>query len=53
MSNIINDLVLVSAIQDLVGGIKSEVYLSNLTIKPLKITEASLYAESANHQDYL
>ena len=53
MSNIINDPVLVSAIQDLVGGIKSEIYLSNLTIELLKITEASLNAESATHQDYL
>ena len=43
MSNIINDPVLVSAIQDLARGIKSEAELSSLTRELLKITvEASL-----------
>ena len=46
MSNIINDPVLVTAIQDLVRGIKSEAELSSLTRERLKITvEASLNAE--------
>ena len=46
MSNIINDPVLVTAIQDLARGIKSEADLSSLTRELLKITvEASLNAE--------
>ena len=46
MSNIINDPVLVSAIQDLARDIKSEADLSSLTRELLKITvEASLNAE--------
>jgi len=46
MSNIINDPVLVSAIQDLARGIKSESDLSSLTRELLKITvEASLNAK--------
>ena len=46
MSNIINHPVLVSAIQDLARGIKSEADLSSLTRELLKITvEASLNAE--------
>jgi len=46
MSNIINDPVLVSAIQDLARGIKSEADLSSLTRELLKITvEASLNAK--------
>ena len=46
MSNIINDPVLVTAIQDLARGIKSEAGLSSLTRELLKITvEASLNAE--------
>jgi alpha-glucosidase (family GH31 glycosyl hydrolase) len=38
MSNIINDPVLVTAIQDLARGIKSEADLSSLTRELLKIT---------------
>jgi putative transposase len=38
MSDIINDPVLVSAIQDLARGIKSEADLSSLTRELLKIT---------------
>ncbi|WP_422614850.1 transposase [Methylobacter svalbardensis] len=53
MSNIINDPVLVSAIQDLARGIKSEADLSSLTRELLKITvEASLNAEMEAHLGY-
>jgi hypothetical protein len=53
MSNIINDPVLVSAIQDLARGIKSEAELSSLTRELLKITvEASLNAEMEAHLGY-
>jgi hypothetical protein len=46
MSNIINDPVLVSAIQDLARGINSEADLSSLTRELLKIAvEAWLNAE--------
>jgi len=46
MSNIINDSTLVSAIQDLARGIKSETDLSSLIRELLKITvEASLNTE--------
>jgi hypothetical protein len=46
MSNIINDPVLVSAIQDLARGINSEADLSSLTRELLKITvEAWLNTE--------
>ena len=53
MSNIINDPVLVTAIQDLARGIKSEADLSSLTRELLKITvEASLNAEMEAHLGY-
>ena len=53
MSNIINDPVLVSAIQDLARGIKSEADLCSLTRELLKITiEASLNAEMESHLGY-
>ena len=53
MSNIINDPALVSAIQDLARGIKSEADLSSLTRELLKITvEASLNAEMEAHLGY-
>ncbi|MDD5579217.1 MAG: transposase [Methylobacter sp.] len=53
MSTIINDPVLVSAIQDLARGIKSEADLSSLTRELLKITvEASLNAEMEAHLGY-
>ena len=53
MSNIINDPALVSAIQDLARGIKSEAELSSLTRELLKITvEASLNAEMEAHLGY-
>jgi hypothetical protein len=53
MCNIINDLVLVSAIQDLARGIKSEADLSTSTWERLKITvEASLNAEMEAHLGY-
>ncbi len=46
MSDLIKDPILVSAIQDLARGIKSEADLSSLTRELLKITvEASLNAE--------
>ena len=50
MSDIIKDPILVSAIQDLARGIKSEADLSSLTRELLKITvEASLNAEMEDH----
>ena len=53
MSDIIKDPVLVSAIQDLARGIKSEADLSSLTRELLKITvEASLNAEMEAHLGY-
>ena len=53
ISNIINDPVLVTAIQDLARGIKSEAELSSLTRELLKITvEASLNAEMEAHLGY-
>jgi putative transposase len=53
MSNIINDPVLVSAIQDLACGIKSEADLSSLTRELLKITvETSLNPEMEAHLGY-
>ena len=53
MSNIINDPALVTAIQDLARGIKSEADLSSLTRELLKITvEASLNAEMEAHLGY-
>jgi putative transposase len=53
MSDIINDPVLVSAIQDLARGIKSEADLASLTRELLKITvEASLNAEMESHLGY-
>jgi transposase-like protein len=53
MSNIINDPVLVSAIQGLARGIKSEVNRSSLARELLKITvEAPLNAEMEAHFGY-
>ena len=53
MSDIINNPVLVSAMQDLARGIKSEADLSSLTRELLKITvEASLNAEMEAHPGY-
>ena len=53
MSDIINNPVLVTAIQDLARGIKSEADLSSLTRELLKITvEASLNAEMEAHLGY-
>ena len=53
MSNIINAPVLVTTIQDLARGIKSEADLSSLTRELLKITvEASLNAEMEAHLGY-
>jgi putative transposase len=53
MSNIINDPVLISSIQDLARGIKSEADLSSLTRELLKITvEASLNGEMEAHLGY-
>ena len=53
MSDIIKDPVLVTAIQDLARGIKSEADFSSLTRELLKITvEASLNAEMEAHLGY-
>ncbi len=53
MSNIINDPVLISSIQDLARGIKPEADLSSLTRELLKITvEASLNGEMEAHLGY-
>jgi hypothetical protein len=53
MSNIINDPVLISSIQDLARGIESEADLSSLTRELLKITvEASLNGEMEAHLGY-
>ena len=53
MSNIINAPALITAIQDLARGIKSEADLSSLTRELLKITvDASLNAEVEAHLGY-